>query len=428
MTSLIRQVGFALLATALVVACGAPKNLSTRGDLDSLVFDPSAQNVAVLLGSDGGNLDGVPVDIRGLRTMFSDASAGFNFTIESEERNASVRSATQMIERAAAQVGDRGTLLIYYSGHGAAGSGCMAFTDNCVTFSAFASAIKRVRSTPIKRLLFFADSCFSGQLVTGNSAVITGGAAADGLQLSADDRLATENVTLSRAGDDWYTALATSMVGNYSAGSRDGSGSNRSSGFEKNIFEQALTVAASRPNQESEDLGQDGGAFTSSLRRVFNQMKSNGTSTTIRQFLDKTVQDTSRQHSHTPVYRAFPSDIVLNDTMTGASTSTPGAVTTVPAQAINAYVSQLTDGSGLVMGAVDPAIVSMTICNGDKALCSTGTRDDIVLTKATASPGNRIFFQTDKGITLTNGYIFTLQGKDAAGKSIVQRTIRIVQN
>ena len=429
-----------ILATLIAVAaafglngCGAPQNISTRGDLDSLVFDPSAQNVALLLGSDGGNLDGVPVDIRGLKELFGDTSNGFNFSIQSEERNASVRMASQMLKQAAAQVGERGTLLIYYSGHGAQGSGCMAFTDDCITFKTFAQAIQEVRTTPIKRLLFFSDSCFSGQLVTGNSSIISGGGSGsnsyDSLELSSADLVAQENVALTRAGDDWYTSLATSFLGGSQNSGNNGmsttatSGSSR--GFEKTLFEQALTVAAARPNETSADLGAGGGAFTSALRRAFSQLKGS-TGTTIRQFLDKTAQDTQR-NGHTPVYRAFPSDVVLADTLTGATTGGSQPMT-VSAQTINMLLNQSPDANASIWGAADISIASMTICNGDRALCSAANRDDIILKKATASEANnRSFFHSDKALTLSDGYIFTLQGKDASGKSIVQRTVRIAK-
>jgi len=43
------------------------------------------------------------------------------------------------------------------------------------------------------------------------------------------------------------------------------------------------------------------------------------------------------------------------------------------------------------------------------------------------SVNNRAFFYSDKPLTLGDGYIFTLQGKDASGKPILQRTVRIAK-
>lgn len=406
-----RKAGLAaLVAAVLVSACGS-KNEIQRSDLESLVFDQNAQNVAILLGSDGGNLDGVPVDIRNLKSLFGDASNGFNFKIQAEERHASVRQAVQMIKQGAAEVGDRGTLLIYYSGHGAQGSGCMAFTDNCVTFSTFAKAIQEVRTSPIKRLLFFSDSCFAGQLVVGNSAIISS-TGATGMQLDEYEGSSVEQQSLFNASNDFYTSVASM---NTAASAR---------GFEKTLFEQALTVGASRPDETSADLGSMGGGFTSSLKQVFQQIKGSP-STTIGDFIEQTKKKT-QQHGQTPTYRAFPSDVVLKDTVFGTGNNGP---VNVQAQTINVALAEAANDNGTIWSAADVSIASMSICNGDAALCAAG-RDDVVLVKANVtSPtsSTRAFFHTPTTVAFGNSTYMTLQGKDATGKIVTKRTVRIAK-
>lgn len=175
----------AIVCGLIITAC----SVEPTSNLNNLSANAKAKNIAVLFGG--------PAEIQNPPSkMDKKTTSSFQNTINKDLQRmsemltdlgfevhqkplATKEEIISMSAKHAADVGSDGTLFWYFSGHGSAGDkksgrekGCLETVDGCLTFEPVAAAIKAARTTPIKRFLFVSYSCFSGQFVNGNLAIL----------------------------------------------------------------------------------------------------------------------------------------------------------------------------------------------------------------------------------------------------------------
>jgi hypothetical protein len=268
------------------VSCGS------RDDAASLKFrpyDPNSKNVFLVMGAPNG-LAGVPTDIREMSTVLSDASNGYNWNVISNA-NASKKYILEQLTAQSAAVGENGTLGFYVSGHGS-NDGKFMTADGMLGYSEVARAIAAGRAQPLRRLMSFNDSCFSGHWVDGNGSLPEDMATLNEPAEFFADPTPEEAQALAENQAQLMTDELSVSVGKTKA----------------DKIEQFLTFAASKKSQTSLDYGRaKGGAFTWSLRQVFATLKKENRQATMGEFAKKTVDSTWKDtRHHLPVYKAVP--------------------------------------------------------------------------------------------------------------------------
>ena len=273
-----------------VFGCGA------REDASSIKFrpyDPDAKNVFLVIGAPNG-LAGVPTDVREMSTVLQDKSNGYNWNVISNS-NAPKKYILEQLTAQAAAVGENGTLGLYVSGHGSR-DGKFMTADGMLGYGEVANAIASARAQPLRRLMSFNDSCFSGHWVDGN-----GSLPADMVSLSESAEFFADPTP--EEAQELAEAQAQIMSEELSAGGDKSKGDK---------IEQFLTFAASKKSQTSLDMGRSkGGAFTWALRQTFAALKKDGRGATMGEFVKKTVDKTWQDtRHHLPVYKAVPTTLL----------------------------------------------------------------------------------------------------------------------
>jgi len=173
-----------LLLAIAGVSCGLPH--ASNSSLNHLSVDPNAKNIALLIGSSQlehlksrkapAFLGGVIMDIPKMKTLLQDKALGFEVVVLQEPTYEDLMKETA---KAAAEVGKNGTLFWYYSGHADDKGGLIPKVEDALettkTFGIkefFASLVAwrliHQVQTPMKRLIFIVDACFSGQWTEGS--------------------------------------------------------------------------------------------------------------------------------------------------------------------------------------------------------------------------------------------------------------------
>jgi hypothetical protein len=281
----------ALFVSGAVAGCGSSSNhLGTS--LKGLAHSAGGRNVAVLMGAPNG-LPGVPTDIVELDRVFksTELDLGFDEVVKDDTANTD-----EIFEATAAAASNADTLFWYFSGHG--NTGILLAEDRSFTFSEVAEAVMAARNNrPLERLVVMIDSCYSGSFVDGRTPIIptsgpvgTNGTSGDG------DTVRSKCIPMSGA-----MASAEDAMAEFAR-------------YQGTLYSQAFVLASSTKNETSADLGRSrGGAFTWSLRGVINDASANDRDATIREIAERTRRDTEDVGGHTPVWRGFPSALILGE-------------------------------------------------------------------------------------------------------------------
>lgn len=277
----------ASLVCGAAAGCGDSTN-QMGTSLKGLAHSAGGRNVAVLMGSPNG-LPGVPTDIVELDHVFksTELDLGFDEVVKDDSANTD-----EIFEATANAAAGADSLFWYFSGHG--NTGILLAEDRSFTFSEVAEAVMAARNNrPLERLVVMIDSCYSGSFVDGRTPIIPSGQAGN---LGDGDTVRSKCAPLSGTMASAEDALAE--IGKYQG----------------SLYNQAFVLASSTKNETSADLGRSrGGAFTWSLRGVINEASANDRDATILQIAERTRRDTEDVGGHTPVWRAFPSSLVLGE-------------------------------------------------------------------------------------------------------------------
>lgn len=350
-----KESGRIILALSLVMGLlTLPSCAKRAGDeistLDDLAFDSQATNVALIFGARNG-LAGVATDVQEMSRVLSDASYGFTFTTESNV-DSSKQQIIDAIKSKSAKVGDRGTLALYFSGHGTS-DGRFVTTQGYLGFDEVTSAIRAGRGgRPVKRVLVFNDSCYSGNWIDGANGMTGAASLLDGG--STEGPNGRGSVALDAKDGDKFAEGTTSAI------SRSMQAENR----RNEVFEQLMIMSASRDSETSLDLGaSNGGAFTYSLRKVLGRLKSGKPNAKMKDMIQDTVDLTKATYRHTPQFKAFPANM-LEGTLFGktAQAAVPTAVpTAAPTVVPTAVPTTVAPTVPTVVATVTPAVTTPVV-------------------------------------------------------------------
>ncbi len=266
----------------------------------------SSKNVAVLMSGSGEQH--IPKNIAMIRDVMADPQAGYNFRIV-ERQKVTAEQAVQTTAEAAKEVGEGGTLLWYFSSHGAP-NGSLQTYSRMLKLKQITDAIKSARAgVPLKRLVVIVQACYSGQIVNGSAKI--------------------DNSSYSPMNDDGRF-MPDQFMGEL-MGDQDPNGPSNPSTYRgkdyAQIADQILVLSASSKSEMSQYSG-DGSHFTKALHKTFKGFAT-APSTNMKIFLE-TVQKNVR--SSRPQYRAEPEDVILQEPMHKALG--------VPARSIFAAISE----------------------------------------------------------------------------------------
>jgi hypothetical protein len=272
------------------MGCGAREDSSA---MKFRPYDPNAKNVFLVMGAPNG-LAGVPTDVREMTAVLEDSSNGYNWSVVTNG-NASKSYILDQLTSQSAAVGEDGTLGFYVSGHGSR-DGKFMTADGMLGYGEVARAIAAGRAEPLKRLMSFNDSCFSGHWVDGN------GSLPEGMRMlnESAEFFADPSPEEAQILAETQAQIMTDEL----TASGDKSKADK--------IEQFLTFAASKKSQTSLDMGRaKGGAFTWALRQTFASLKKDNREATMGEFAQKTVDKTWQDtRHHLPVYKAIPTEML----------------------------------------------------------------------------------------------------------------------
>lgn len=286
-------IGMTMLASLAILPLTSCGQRTVSSDVKFRPFDPEAKNIFMVIGAPNG-LSGVATDVREMSAVLGDKTNGFNWDVKSNA-NAPKDFILRELTANAAAVGENGTLGFFVSGHGS-NDGRFMTANGMLSYGEVAAAIAAGRAEPLKRLMSFNDSCFSGHWVDGNGSLPDDMKSMSELPEFFADHSPDEAQELA-------DAQADTMLRELSGGGEKG---------KSDQIEQFLTFAASKKSQTSLDYGRErGGAFTWALRQTFAGLKKENKDATMgdltRKTVDKTWQDTRH---HLPVFKAIPASML----------------------------------------------------------------------------------------------------------------------
>ena len=271
-----------LICTGLLFGCGSRDQVN---NLNGLANGSTGKNAAVIFGAPHG-LEGVPTDVREFSKLLKEPQYNFQFPVVASNGDATVAAILALTAETAKNAD---TLIWYFSGHG--NTGIMLASDTTFTFHQVADALKTARlNKPLKRLIVLIDSCYSGSFINGSSPIVE-----DSVP-QRHYKCARPSEPTDAPGSDIFDVLDSMK--------------------DRGIFEQAFVMSSSTKDESSVDLGAEkGGAFTWALRQVMADLRQNRDGATLDEFARATTARTQREGDHTPVYKAFPSSLMLNEKM-----------------------------------------------------------------------------------------------------------------
>ncbi len=381
-----------ILNILTLVGCGPKTSKSSTRDLAA---NKNAKNVALIFGAEN-DLPGVERDVIEVSKLFSNPDFGFQVVTKDRARKADFINESS---RVAASLDADSTLFWYYSGHGSDDGSLVSHgEEESVYLSEVIAAMKSVRKTPFKRLIVVMDSCFSGQNVDGQSAILTGVQGQQAVNNSANNM----QYSMNQANAD---------------GNRP--------------FEQGLIIGAARANEMSQDFGDEmGGAFTYSWRTTIAKMLTQKTGT-IRDMLNATVAATrsNSDGEHTPVFRASP-DSILNEPLMG-----PGSGNNTIPSVFRSFLALVGSNEATpnlqVSVPQNSGVSSVLMCRTELAVCrQSGVQAPDLAFIATPNTAavDRAFFTTQFPMQFQAGNIYSLIFKNAAGLEVGSKTIRVPSN
>lgn len=279
----------------ICLSCGQ----NHQSTLSGLGYSNAGKNWAVILGSPNG-LPGVPTDVRELNKLLLEERFGFGFKTLTHAK-AKVADVEKLTSQAA-KVAD--TLFWHFSGHGA--SGYFMTESGNMYFKEVLDLIYEAREQkPLKRLIILLDTCEAGHIINGNIPVIgdRDPDEEDDGDIDDDERRALLGPKSRCMSLDQAEQLKTGIF------------DVMAKGFENKVFEQGFVFAASQKNQTSEDVSAEaGGAFTYCFRNAVAKLFQENKNATFKDVADETIT-TTLEYNQRPLYRAFPEDLILRETM-----------------------------------------------------------------------------------------------------------------
>lgn len=415
MTSAAKWLTILAIVPAFLGACG----VQTAAEQKGFSATAGAKNIAVIMT--GSHEQHIPKNAGMIREVMSEQA--YNFQIMEQQR-VTAAQAIQLTANAAAQVDDNGTLLWYFSSHGAT-NGTLQTFGGMLSFDKVAAAIKTARNgRPLKRLVVIVQACYSGQIVNGSLAVgrTDYPLGATGLGLMAKDTTAGLEQDLR---DDANLAAYTNQLLGINNGTRSESAplvaTNPATG---KLAEQLLVMSAAARNEPSMYSG-DGSHFTKALYTTFKQMRSTP-QITMQQFLARVQQNVS---SSRPQFRAVPEALVLSEplyTSMGSGSAVASTTNNVAATTSVQNLALMVKGSGTatqIYVSAQPGTSKILVCEGTIAVCSQPAAQRAEIPSfGNTSTGNRTMFASNW--TFKANTTYSVLAVDTAGKVLTSRSVQ----
>jgi hypothetical protein len=311
-----------ILLAAVAQGC-QPKLQTSR--LRMAPLDAKADNHALLIGAPN-DLKGVPRDLENMSQALSEFAFNYSVTKINEAKRDQILDALATVS---ARVSERGTLLVYLSGHGTPEGLFVTQGNNVggkptdpkseyISFSEIIGAIERGRMSggsvrPLAYLQIFGDFCFSGKWVSGDNRSDQTKIQSQTYQFTSkpsessgnENREIRPNSTKPPSDGstpqeyDPYAQVASleQLHAHVTAGMQAILDRALVGGPSIRFIRNYLLVAASSPNQVAIDNGKlSGGLFTSTLIAKIHELRSRISDPTLGDLLDATSQETeSRQ-------------------------------------------------------------------------------------------------------------------------------------
>lgn len=404
------------VAAGVLAGCQPTHNVSSH--LRDLSYDPNAKNIALLFGAANG-LPGISDDLQHMKEVFEDSKVGnaFQVVMVEEASRDQILKATQ---DAAVAAGENGTIVWYFSGHGAE-SGDLMTTAGMLPFLSVTEAIRSVRQTPVKRMFVFLDSCFSGQMVDG-SAIVKSLRAKDAGEEVSDEYMKTvaENYA-DVAADSFFDQSPTAKLA-------------------PSAYEQLIVMSASQ-RYETSLAGSGGSEFTGALVNVFRKFKTSNPDGTIGDFLAAVKKETAASTSgaHTPAFRVMPEQEILNDSFfakprQSVPQTNPGAQSIGSKMVVAIGAGDAASNSARLYVGTDLSIVKVGLCSGRKDACLRSPQIFLEFRAApsqtviTPIPAGGVVYEGAKPIVIEASKPVTVLGFDSTGKVVTTRTIQFRKN
>ena len=237
--------------------------LSDRGFAET----KEGSNVALLVAV-GHGLSGLDIDMKNVERIVTLPEYRFHVT-RIEEQQGTVAAVSDELTRRAREAKDDGTLLFYYTGHGA--EGLIWLQDANLTVQKIRKSIEDGRRgmKPLKRLVLIYDSCHAGSMMDPM-----------GLGLFPSNRVASQR-------------FADAVVEGLSGPSRDG-----------RAYWEKLVVIASSQADETSLASPSGSIFTNAFTKAFDEALA--VNATFESFFKKAQEYTVGHH---PVARFVPESL-----------------------------------------------------------------------------------------------------------------------
>lgn len=259
-----------------VFAVAALLSLHASASDRSFVGSADAPNKVLLVGVSHG-LPGIDIDVNNLKRISAHSSYNFQATTLMDSAG-TISGVSKELTRLSTASGTDGALLFYYSGHGSPGS--IYVQDGSLEVAKIRKAIEdgRKNLSPLERLLFISDSCYSGTLL-------------DPMRLGL----------LNELRDPAILSVLTANEITFELSRSDEPG--RAATYWNKLF-----VFASSRADETSLAGKDGSVFTNAFAKAFDETaSSHGTMAE----LVKKSQDYTKGHH--PVARFAPADFDKED-------------------------------------------------------------------------------------------------------------------
>jgi hypothetical protein len=280
-------------------------------------IDPSADNYALIFGAPN-DLKGVATDVSEMEKLLRSSSYGYNVVANPSASRAEILSTLQ---RYSSTISEKGTLLLYFSGHGTQNGDFVTQEANIVsrndvenpgnkpdaqvTVVSHNDVLEAIRTgrisngeiRPVRFLITIVDSCFSGHWTDSSEELGTDSfegsvrlAGKRSLGLTANTKGFSKKSTTS------VRELGQNMLSqNVQALQTAASRVIRNSG-ERFLANYLTVTSASATESAIDDGATNGGRFTYQLRRGFDAARNSGQPYTFNQWLEQTRANVLPDH------------------------------------------------------------------------------------------------------------------------------------
>ncbi len=384
------KIFFYMISLAVVLgACKAPEN--PENNLKGISSNSSAKNFGLIFGASNG-LPGIDKDVRIMKDILQGSENEYGFEVVTD-MDSSPREILDITKKHSAKLESDSTMFWYFSGHG--GNGSLRASGGSLKMADVEKAMREVTKTTFKRLVIVIDTCNNGGLVND-----------DRIGFGRTDMNSGASLT-GLTEEERHNAIAKEMAETTVQMFDQGENYSAEGNTKGRLFEELLIIVSSTAS-ESSLAGGNGSAFTVSVSNAFKELRKQKDST-LGDFAELSKSKTIKRGGHRPQYKAYPSNLILGETL--APSDTPVLA------GIFLKLGTLSNGGKIPLVATGSANAKkLVLCSGAEDDCKLSTATSFELPLATTqSIRGRTLFAGVKEFQITEGKVVTLSTFDASG-------------